>query len=137
MSRGAGERAPTGERPTPGGRPGAGTPEPAGAAAPVEEAAAGPTASLTDFTSSGLSPITSGIIAACVATMIVWLGGLLRRLPGRGIGVGFVPGALHLAMGDGSGRWTSRKGGGTGWRGTESIPGVEAELGLRATREPA
>ena len=54
-------------------------PLPAGAAAPVEEAAAGPTASLTDFTSSGLSPITSGIIAACVATMIVWVGGLLRR----------------------------------------------------------
>ena len=54
-------------------------PLPAGAAAPSEETAAGPTASLTDFTSSGLSPITSGIIAACVATMIVWLGGLLRR----------------------------------------------------------
>jgi hypothetical protein len=54
-------------------------PLPAGAAAPAEETAAGPTASLTDFSSSGLSPITSGIIAACVATMIVWVGGLLRR----------------------------------------------------------
>jgi hypothetical protein len=54
-------------------------PLPAGAAAPSGETAAGPTASLTDFTSSGLSPITSGIIAACVATMVVWLGGLIRR----------------------------------------------------------
>jgi hypothetical protein len=54
-------------------------PLPAGAAAPAGETAAGPTASLTDFTSSGLSPITSAIIAACVATMVVWLGGLLRR----------------------------------------------------------
>jgi hypothetical protein len=54
-------------------------PLPAGAAASAGETAAGPTASLTDFTSSGLSPITSAIIAACVATMVVWLGGLLRR----------------------------------------------------------
>jgi hypothetical protein len=54
-------------------------PLPAGAAPTPGETAAGPTASLTDFTSSGLSPITSGIIAACVATMVVWLGGLLRR----------------------------------------------------------
>jgi hypothetical protein len=54
-------------------------PLPVGAAAPAGETAAAPTASLTDFTSSGLSPITSGIIAACVATLVVWLGGLLRR----------------------------------------------------------
>lgn len=54
-------------------------PLPAGTAAPAGETAAGPTPSLTDFTSSGLSPITSGIIAACVATMVVWLVGLLRR----------------------------------------------------------
>jgi hypothetical protein len=54
-------------------------PVPSGAAAPTEETAAGTTASLTDFTSSGLSPITSGIIAACVATVVVWLAGLLRR----------------------------------------------------------
>lgn len=54
-------------------------PLPAGTATPSAETAAGPTPSLTDFTSSGLSPITSGIIAACVATMVVWLAGLLRR----------------------------------------------------------
>jgi hypothetical protein len=54
-------------------------PLPAGTAASTGETAAGPTPSLTDFTSSGLSPITSGIIAACVATMVVWLAGLLRR----------------------------------------------------------
>jgi hypothetical protein len=35
--------------------------------------------SLTDFTSSGLSPITSAAIAAAVATVVVWLGGLFRR----------------------------------------------------------
>jgi hypothetical protein len=54
-------------------------PLPAGAAAPATGTGAGPTPSLTDFTSSGLSPITSGIIAACVATLVVWIGGLLRR----------------------------------------------------------
>ncbi|MDQ1661752.1 MAG: hypothetical protein QOJ68_1732 [Blastococcus sp.] len=35
--------------------------------------------SLTDLTRSGLSPITSGAIAACVATVVVWLGGRFRR----------------------------------------------------------
>jgi hypothetical protein len=54
-------------------------PLPAGTAAPAGETPAGPTPSLMDFTSSGLSPITSGIIAACVATLVVWVGGLLRR----------------------------------------------------------
>jgi hypothetical protein len=54
-------------------------PLPAEAAAPAGETAAGPTPSLTDFTSSGLSPITSAVIAACVATVIVWIGGLIRR----------------------------------------------------------
>jgi hypothetical protein len=51
------------------------------AATPVAagETPAGPTASLTDFTSSGLSPITSAVIAAVVATLVVWLVGLLRR----------------------------------------------------------
>ena len=57
-------------------------PLPTGAAAPAGETAAGATASLTDFTSSGLSPITSAVIAACVATLVVWLGGLLRRRSG-------------------------------------------------------
>jgi hypothetical protein len=56
-------------------------PLPAGAAAPLTAGTAGPTPSLTDFTSSGLSPITSGLIAACVATMVVWIVGLLRRKP--------------------------------------------------------
>ena len=54
-------------------------PLPAGTAAPAGGTSAGPTPSLTDFTSSGLSPITSGIIAAGVATLVVWVGGLLRR----------------------------------------------------------
>lgn len=40
---------------------------------------AGATPSLTDFTSSGLSPITSAVIAAMTATVLVWLGGLFRR----------------------------------------------------------
>jgi hypothetical protein len=54
-------------------------PLPAGAAAPAAEPGAQPTVSLTDFTRSGLSPITSAVIAACVATLVVWLAGLLRR----------------------------------------------------------
>jgi hypothetical protein len=41
----------------------------------------GTAAGLTDFTSSGLSPITSGAIAAIVATILVWIGGKLRRRP--------------------------------------------------------
>jgi hypothetical protein len=49
-------------------------------------AAAAPSAladvpSLTDLTRSGLSPITSGIIAALVATVVVWIVGLARRRP--------------------------------------------------------
>ena len=35
--------------------------------------------SLTDLTRSGLSPLTSGAIAAAVATIVVWIGGKLRR----------------------------------------------------------
>jgi hypothetical protein len=49
------------------------------AAAPSGATAAAATPSLTDFTSSGLSPITSAIIAACVATVLVWVAGLFRR----------------------------------------------------------
>ena len=49
----------------------------AAAAAP----AAGDVPSLTDLTRSGLSPITSGIIAAVVATVVVWIAGLFRRRP--------------------------------------------------------
>jgi hypothetical protein len=37
--------------------------------------------SLADLSRSGLSPITSGLIAALVATVVVWLGGKLRRRP--------------------------------------------------------
>ena len=43
------------------------------------ETSAGPVPSLTDLTKSGLSPITSAVIAAFVATIAVWIGGLLRR----------------------------------------------------------
>jgi hypothetical protein len=35
--------------------------------------------SLTDLSRSGLSPITNGLIAAAAATVIVWIGGKLRR----------------------------------------------------------
>jgi hypothetical protein len=35
--------------------------------------------SLTDLSRSGVSPIASGVIAAVVATIVVWLGGRLRR----------------------------------------------------------
>jgi hypothetical protein len=53
---------------------------PIGGALPAAGAtASGATPSLTDFTSSGLSPITSAVIAALTATVLVWLGGLLRR----------------------------------------------------------
>ena len=37
--------------------------------------------SLSDLTRSGLSPITNGLIAAAVATVVVWIGGKLRRHP--------------------------------------------------------
>jgi hypothetical protein len=37
--------------------------------------------SLTDLTRSGLSPITNGLIAAAVATVVVWIGGKLSRRP--------------------------------------------------------
>jgi hypothetical protein len=50
-------------------------------ATPEAPAATGAVASLTDFGSSGLSPITTGVIAAVVATVVVWLGGRLRRRP--------------------------------------------------------
>lgn len=44
-------------------------------------AADGPVPSFSDLTASGLSPITTGLIAAAVATIVVWLGGKLRRSP--------------------------------------------------------
>jgi hypothetical protein len=53
--------------------------------APAIEAAAAapetPVPSFTDLTSSGLSPITSGLIAAVVASIVVWISGKLRRQP--------------------------------------------------------
>jgi hypothetical protein len=52
---------------------------PAPAPAPANPAAATAVPSLTDFTRSGLSPFTSGAIAAVVATVLVWVGGKLRR----------------------------------------------------------
>jgi hypothetical protein len=55
----------------------------AAAAGPAGSAAARTTGavSLTDFSRSGLSPITSGLIAVVVATLVVWVGGKLRRRP--------------------------------------------------------
>jgi hypothetical protein len=52
-------------------------PEAVAALAPAR----GPVPSLTDLTRSGLSPITNGLIAAAAATVIVWIGGKLRRHP--------------------------------------------------------
>lgn len=52
---------------------------PEAAAAPVEEADGAPRASFADFTSSGLSPLTSAAIAVCVATVVVWMSGKFRR----------------------------------------------------------
>jgi hypothetical protein len=46
---------------------------------PAAAATTGEVLSLTDLTRSGLSPITSAVIAAFVATIAVWIGGLLRR----------------------------------------------------------
>jgi hypothetical protein len=40
-----------------------------------------PVPSFTDLTSSGLSPYTSALIAAAAATVVVWIGGKLRRRP--------------------------------------------------------
>jgi hypothetical protein len=48
-------------------------------AAAGQTSAAGPVPSFTDLTSSGLSPFTSALIAAAVATVVVWIGGKLRR----------------------------------------------------------
>ena len=46
--------------------------------------ASGPVPSMSDLTRSGLPPITNGLIAASVATVVVWIGGKLsRRRPDR------------------------------------------------------
>jgi hypothetical protein len=54
-------------------------PAPVTAAAPAP--ATSPVPSFTDLSRSGLSPITNGLIAAAAATVIVWIGGKLRRQP--------------------------------------------------------
>jgi hypothetical protein len=58
-------------------------PLPTGTALAAPPPAGGPVPSFADLanSSSGLSPITAGIIAAGVATVSVWLGGLFRRRP--------------------------------------------------------
>jgi hypothetical protein len=56
-------------------------PLPAAVAETPATAAVGDVPSLTDLTRSGLSPITSAIIAAMVATVVVWIIGLARRRP--------------------------------------------------------
>jgi hypothetical protein len=53
----------------------------ASGAARATPTATGRVASLTDLSRSGLSPLTSGLIAVVVATLVVWLGGKLRRRP--------------------------------------------------------
>ena len=56
-------------------------PLPTAVTAAAAPPALGDVPSLTDLTRSGLSPITSGIIAALVATVVVWIVGLVRRRP--------------------------------------------------------
>ena len=53
----------------------------AAGAVPASSAAQSPVPSFTDLSRSGLSPITTGLIAAAAATVIVWIGGKLRRRP--------------------------------------------------------
>ncbi len=57
-------------------------PIPAGAASSAAAPSDGPVPSLSDLTSSGRSPVTSALIAAAVATVVVWLGAKFRRRPG-------------------------------------------------------
>lgn len=47
----------------------------------AQPAATGAVPSFTDLTSSGLSPWTSALLASAVATVVVWIGGKLRRRP--------------------------------------------------------
>jgi hypothetical protein len=54
-------------------------PAAAGSATPAAPAVAAPGPSLTDLSSSGRSPFVTGLLAAAVATVVVWLGGRLRR----------------------------------------------------------
>ena len=56
-------------------------PIPAGTAAAAAAPSDGPLPSLSELTSSGSSPVTSALIAAAVATLVVWLVPKLRRRP--------------------------------------------------------
>jgi hypothetical protein len=58
-------------------------PLPAGTAQAASPPAQGQVPSFADLanSSSGLSPITAAVIAAAVATVAVWVGGLFRRRP--------------------------------------------------------
>jgi hypothetical protein len=56
-------------------------PLPAEVAAAAATSELGDVPSLTDLSRSGLSPITSAVIAASVASVVVWIGGLVRRRP--------------------------------------------------------
>ncbi|RBY90964.1 hypothetical protein [Blastococcus sp. TF02A-30] len=56
-------------------------PVPAGTAPTAAAAPTSPLAALTGPSSTGLSPITSALIAAAVATVAVWIGGKVRRRP--------------------------------------------------------
>ena len=58
-------------------------PLPAAVAAVAASGPPGDVISLTDLTRSGLSPITSAVIAAIVASVVVWLAGLLGLLRPR------------------------------------------------------
>lgn len=53
----------------------------AGVVPASQPAPEGAVPSFTDLTSSGLSPWTSALLAASVATVVVWIGGKLRRRP--------------------------------------------------------
>jgi hypothetical protein len=53
----------------------------AGVVAAAESTPGGAVPSFTDLTHSGLSPWTSALLAAAVATVVVWIGGKLRRRP--------------------------------------------------------
>ncbi|MDP9391682.1 MAG: hypothetical protein M3P89_09935 [Actinomycetota bacterium] len=58
-------------------------PLPAAVAAVAASGPSGDVPSLTDLTRSGLSPITSAVIAAIVASVVVWFAGLLGLLRRR------------------------------------------------------
>lgn len=54
-------------------------PIPAGSASDAPASSDGPVPTLSELTGSGRSTVTTALIAAAVATVVVWLGGALRR----------------------------------------------------------